>query len=199
MTYYSAWNLTISDWNLTISAWNLTITARNLTIFTWNITYFAWKLTLTWQFMSFFQDFDLTGLSSEENSEEIAEVQGLILRLIQMPNVSIDLALLCGNFYVKLMLVVQTRVPSSSFTKLILDQIQSLEFSDFSVLCILTGCLNHGPVDDPALLAPILSKVLKLCSRHSTNHSYQCFQALKLWSVKSKQCSIKTCINEGKY
>ena len=106
-----------------------------------------------------------------------------LLDLIDHPKVAIELAIVSGNTVAKIASKCIKEDSLASWLQSILGQYPK----DFTQLCVVTGCLNYlGPQENSFLVADTLSIVLKSCQQ-PTNHSYQSFQALKLWSLKAKQ------------
>ena len=95
-------------------------------------------------------------------------------------NAEIESAIVCGNVFVKLSMSFQ----KDNFENWIQTWIFKCK-TDFGRLCLTTGCLNHGP-NEENLLENIFDIVLNSC-QHQSSHTYQSFQALKLWSLKAKQ------------
>lgn len=117
------------------------------------------------------------------NGEEEYRVSFLALglELICNKRTPIDLALICGNAMIK----TQVRY---DFHPWISSALERVEGNDFAFLCLATGCLNYGPKDDDneGFYDALCQKILHSCQTPS-NHSYQSFQALRLWSLKTKQ------------
>ena len=100
-------------------------------------------------------------------------------KLIEHPKIAIDLAIVIGNTVAKISL----KHHESDFLPYVKNWILKCE-SDFARLCLITGCLNHGLITK-TLLEFSFGLVLKSCQLQS-NHAYQSFQCLKLWSMKAK-------------
>ena len=115
---------------------------------------------------------------------------GHLLSLINHPKVAIELAIVSGNTLAK--------IASKCIKDLStwLQNILAKQQRDFTQLCIVTGCLNYFKLKEvPFFLPCTLEIVVKSCQIPS-NHAYQSFQALKLWSLKAKQGHVN--IFEGK-
>ena len=107
-----------------------------------------------------------------------------LLNLINHPKVAIELAIVSGNTL--------SRIASKCIEDLStwLQNILANQQRDFTQLCIVTGCLNYFSVKEvPFLLSCTLQIVVRSCQIPS-NHAYQSFQALKLWSLKAKQGQV---------
>lgn len=116
-----------------------------------------------------------------ESEEYRLSFLALGLRLLCDKRTPIDLALICGNAMIKMQV-------KHDFSKWFSAALQEVEGNDFAFLCLATGCLNHGPKEEScnSLYDDLCQKILQSCQTPS-NHSYQSFQALRLWSLKSKQ------------
>jgi hypothetical protein len=126
-----------------------------------------------------FQEFDLSPFKQDEKSLE--RLQDLLLQILNLPSVNIDLALISANIWIKLTFETSRENPPD----FILETICSSNKSSFACICLTTACLNHVPCT-PDLLEHLFHVVLKYCLAQ-TSHGYQNFQALRLWSLKSKQ------------
>ena len=110
-----------------------------------------------------------------------------LLDLIDHPKVAIELAIVSGNTVAKIASKCIKEDSLASWLQSILGQ---YEGKDFTQLCVVTGCLNYFQPNQHSFLIPdTLSIVLRSCQQQ-TNHAYQSFQALKLWSLKAKQGTV---------
>ena len=110
-----------------------------------------------------------------------------LLDLTDHPKVAIELAIVSGNTVAKIASKCIKEDSLASWLQSILGQ---YEGKDFTQLCVVTGCLNYFQPNQHSFLIPdTLSIVLRSCQQQ-TNHAYQSFQALKLWSLKAKQGKV---------
>ena len=99
-----------------------------------------------------------------ENNENTEKFFDITLKLMKHPNVSIELAIVCGNSFVKLGTQYKGKEDEfkswilSWFLRLTEEQINDL----FSQICLTTGCLNYGPNNED-LMEKYFQIVLRSC------------------------------------
>ena len=94
-----------------------------------------------------------------------------------------------GNSFVKICL----KKNPIDREKVIIPHIEARK-TEFGKLCLVMGSLNHGP-PDAHLHDELFDYVISFCN-NPTNHDFQSFQALRVWSLKAKQSGAKVLLDE---
>ncbi len=125
-------------------------------------------------------NFEFQTLKCQGEEEKVNQFINKALKLVDNLRSAIDLALMCANGLIK---VIKVNYPEE-FSIRILPMIEERP-SEFSKLCLFTGCLNYGPAE-VTLTDLLFPMVLNSCQAQCS-HTYQSFQALRLWSSKARR------------